>query len=129
MIIQAEQFRAYVMAPKGNTNNFDSQSLPPEIELLRRNDDDNDFFHITCHIDPNLKLKIKQGEYVELEKLLMKESSSAVLNNDSRLELVNRDGNMFFAPVQNRESKINSIHKWEQAFRIYAAIYTRANPK
>ena len=24
--------------------------------------------------------------------------------------------------------KINGIHKWEQAFRIYAAIYSKANP-
>ena len=35
---------------------------------------------------------------------------------------------MFLAPVHDREQKINNIRHWEQAFRIYAAIYCNANP-
>ena len=34
---------------------------------------DDDFFHLTCHIDPNLIHKIEKGEFVELEKLIPKD--------------------------------------------------------
>ena len=40
------------------------------IELLCRLDDDDDFFHVSCHIDGALRLKIERGEFVELEKLI-----------------------------------------------------------
>ena len=36
---------------------------------------DNDFFHLTCHIDPLLKRKIENGEYVDLDKLLPKDNT------------------------------------------------------
>ena len=36
-----------------------------------------------------------------------------------------RGGSIYFAPVHDRDTKINSIRRWKQAFRIYAAIYTR----
>ena len=132
VILQAEQFKAQVAVPKGKEfvnqpNPVLGQSLLlPEIELLRQNDNDDDFFHITCHIDPVLKAKIEPSEFVELEKLLAKEGK--YLTDESRVELVSRGGSMYFAPVQDN-AKISSIRKWEQAFRIYAAIYTRANPE
>ena len=63
--------------PKGN------KFLPTEfahLDRVKRNemDDDNDdeFFHLTCHIDASLKDKIEKGEYVELEKLLPKRGSA-----------------------------------------------------
>ena len=34
----------------------------------------------------------------------------------------------FLAPAKDRDSQINGIRRWEQAFRIYAAIYCSANP-
>ena len=114
MIIQAKQFRAQVTAPKGNEINVQNKYvLPPEIELLRQNDNDDDFFHITCHVDPGLKSKIERGEFVELDKLFSKEG--AMLNDAKKIELVNRGGTTFFAPVQDKDTKISSIQKWEQA--------------
>ena len=94
--------------------------LPPEIELLQKNDNDNDFFHITCHIDPNLQAKIERGKFIKLDKLLPKGNGTAVLNDDNRVELVNRDSATFFTPVHNRDM-INSVRKWQQAFHVYAA--------
>ena len=38
-----------------------------------------------------------------------------------------RDGGTFLVPAQ-RDGKINSFRRWEQAFRAYATIYCRANP-
>ena len=34
----------------------------------------------------------------------------------------------YFTPMQDRGSKITGLCKWEQAFRVYAAIYSQANP-
>ena len=139
MILDAERFKGNVTAPKGNELMTQVEPigslynglphLPPEIEMLCRNDNDDDFFHITCHIDPSLRLKIEKGKYVELDRLLAKDNNTRTLNEDKRIELVSRGGATFFAPVQDRDTKINSVCKWEQAFRIYAAIYTRVNPE
>ena len=43
MILQAEQFKAQIAAPKGNDFDY-SLNLTPEIEMLRCNDNDDDFF-------------------------------------------------------------------------------------
>ena len=48
-------------------------------------------------------------------------------NADSRVELVSHGGHTYFKPV--KESQIHGLRKWEQAFRVYAAIYTNANPE
>ena len=40
-------------------------------EILEQHDDD-DFFHLTCHINPALRKRIEQGLYVDLERLLPK---------------------------------------------------------
>ena len=74
-----------------------------------------------------LKSKIERGEFVELDKLIAKDNRQ--LSDEKKIELVTRGGSTFFAPAQDKEKKINSIRKWEQAFRIYAAIYSKANPE
>ena len=84
--------------------NNDKLIQPPVMPSTSRgtgSNIDNEFFHITCHIELGLKQKIERGEFVELERLLP------------------RDGN---------KRKISSVRKWEQAFRLYTAIYSRANP-
>ena len=37
---------------------------------------DDDFLHLTCHIEPSLIHKIEKGEFVELEKLLPKDKEA-----------------------------------------------------
>ena len=46
---------------------------------------DDDFFHLTCHIEPSLIHKIEKGEFIELEKLLPKDKLGG-RNEESRLE-------------------------------------------
>ena len=77
-------------------------------------------------MDAALRAKIERGEFIELEKLLPKDPTRR-MTNDSRMELVNRDGYTYFVPAADKE-KITGIRKWEQAFRVYAAIYSKANP-
>ena len=115
-ILQVEKFKANIVALKGNYISMEPQG-------------DDDFFHITCHVDSSLKEKIERGEYVDLEKLLPKERGNATnLSDEKRMELVTKDGMIYFAPVQDRNSCISGLRKWEQTFRVYAAIYSQAQP-
>ena len=50
------------------------------------------------------------------------------MDEEKRMELVSKNGMTYFAPVQDRGSRINGIRKWEQAFRVYTAIYSQAQP-
>ena len=89
---------------------------------------DDEFFHITCHVDPNLKLKIETSQFVDLEKLLIKERPSAYAFADNCMGIFQHDGLTYFAPASESSGKITNMIHWEQAFRVYAAIYSKANP-
>ena len=65
-------------------------------------------------------------KFVELEKLLPKDRSDT-LRTDGWVDLINKDGQTYFVPHQ-KETRINGVRKWEQAFRVYAAIYSSVNP-
>ena len=90
-VIEAEKFCATVSNP-GNLSNLDKfmqteqneendqqhnlqnlQMQNLQIPNIGSGVSDDDFFHLTCHIEPNLIHKIEKGEFVELEKLLPKE--------------------------------------------------------
>ena len=122
MIVDAENYEAAMINPTGmDISNGNSQSVR-QVAIM---DTDDEFFHLTCHVDPALRGKIQKGEFVELERLLPKEKFAA-RHNEGRMELVNKDGMTFFVPA--KEMKINNVRKWEQAFRVYGAIYSEANP-
>ena len=87
---------------------------------------DDDFFHLTCHIELSLRKKIERGKFMDLEKLLLKGKSK--LMDDTRLEWVHRDGGTYLIPVSDRDNKINGIRHWDQAFRVYTMIFCGANP-
>ena len=127
-VIDGEKFKINIEPPpKGNF--LHRQSL--DIDLVKRSleddEDDDDYFHLTCQVDKTLKAKIELGEFVELEKLLPKRRTKNG-SDDNRLEWVSRDGMTFLAPAQDRDNQINGIRRWQQAFRVYAAIYCNANP-
>ena len=91
---------------------------------------DDEFFHITCHVDSSLREKIEEGKFVELEKLLIKDRpfTKAGSAADNRMGLFTKDGVAYFAPAGECDAKINNVCQWEQAFRVYTAIYSKANP-
>ena len=153
-VIEAEKFRATVANPGNYAmlqDNFQTQpwvggeqvlngingapeqqtDLMGGVQLMSQNIpnigsgvSDDDFFHLTCHIDPSLIHKIEKGEFIELEKLLPKDKMGKN-GDENRLEWVHRDGNTFLVPA-GKDTKISSFHKWEQAFRAYATIYCGA---
>ena len=114
-IIEAERYKAN-LAPTG-THDLSS--------IMR--DPDDDFFHTICHVEQSLRDRIKRGEFVELEKLL-KRGKLSKSNDEQRLEIRNKDGVAYFTPSTDRDTRINGIGRWDQAFRVYATIYSRANP-
>ena len=125
LLIEAEQFKVAVEPPRGNANHTNSSPGPSGVKRGEFDVEDNEFFHLTCHIDGAVKAKIEGGEFVELEKLLPKRRNFK--GDDSHLEWVSRDRMTFLAPAQDWDLKINSIKRWDQAFRVYAAIYCNAN--
>ena len=112
LILEAEQYKAKIEVPKGRS--LDDKEM------------DDDFFHLSCHIEPGLRTKIENGEFIELEKLLPRNNIDG--DSEDRMELVNKDGQIFFVPASSRDNKIRNVRRWEQAFRVYAAIYSAANP-
>ena len=68
IISESEQFKATVAPQPGMIHNFDLSKLNQYLKDFIDNDDD--FFHLTCHIDPNLHAKIEKRKFVDLEKLL-----------------------------------------------------------
>ena len=155
MILNAERYKAVVNAPTGmdvnqldgidnvvrsgnaynlfNDQNVLSGQSIQNVQAIPSQDvqvalDDDSFFHATCHIDQLTKMKIEKGEFIDLEKLLPKQRGHISFGDDNqRLTLVQKDGQAYFVP-SGSQHKINGIRRWEQAFRIYATIYSQANP-
>ena len=67
---------------------------------------------------------------MDFSGLLPREKLAPGRDEGQMMELVNRDGHTFFAPVGDRDlTGITSFSKWEQAYRIFSNIYTRAYPE
>ena len=127
-ILETERYCARLQPPaQGKSKSWQDDSINYVKRLKYDDNEDDDFFHTTCHIDSALKEKIMRGEFVELSKLIQKKQM--LENNDEkRMQLVSKGGESYFAPMTDRETKIDSVRKWEQAFRIYTTIYCGANP-
>ena len=116
------------MPPQGKQNNVSTINFEELIQSVMENDDDQ-FFHLTCHVDGVLQEKIENGEFVDLEKLIPKTRNQVlgVGNDEQHMQLVTKGRLSYWVPA-DRDCKITNVHKWEQAFRIYAAIYCKAKP-
>lgn len=95
-------------------------------------DDSDDDYHLFAHVDDKLVTRIKEGWFVELSKLLPK-SKIVVDDEEDNFAMVNRDGRMYLSratPNHDKEQlpSINSYSKWQTAFRIFAAIYSKEFP-
>ena len=86
LVIEAEKFKGEVAKAKGKAlknlikcdaaiNNRYFLRVDSAIEEGSQVLDDDDFFHVTCHIDKQLADKIEKGGFVDLEKFLLKDRS------------------------------------------------------
>ena len=107
-IINAERFKAVVNPPSGTlanvwgetngltglpvmrqnvplseaTHNVVNMQVDPNLDI------DDQFFHITCHVEENLHWKIAKGEFMDLEKLLPKTRNNRNSFNEHKMDLV-----------------------------------------
>ena len=88
---------------------------------------DENYMAIGVHIDKVLKQKIVANEYVDFARLIAKDKITRNDQNETKMELVTRGGSTFFVPA-NEHANLTSFAKWEQAFRIFTNIYTKAYP-
>ena len=88
---------------------------------------DEDFMILGAHIDEQMAAKIGSGEYVNFAKLIPKEKMCH--EDDNRLEMINKGGLTYWVPVSDREvTVIDSVERWDQAYRVYAKLYSKMNP-
>ena len=130
LILEAEQYKATVEQPQGKQplNEYDHSEGPSSSVNDRNELSDNDFFHLICHVDANMRNKIKNGQYVDLEKLLPHDKLKKQDDNGTRLGWWQKGVDTFLAPV-DKERKITNVRRWDQAFRIYSTIYCKVNPE
>ena len=117
MVIQAEKYKAQLL-PEG---------MIDKLNKLFQSSNDDEFFYTNCHIDETIRDKIKKGGFVELEKLLVRRKGMKP-RNEHKVDIVSKDGVTSITSTEDKETKITSVHKWDQAFRVYATIYTKENP-
>ena len=96
-VLDAERFKAAIQEPGMSNQILNGLNGPGDCGQflnIGAGVSDDDFFHLTCHIDPSLIHKIEKGEFVELEKLLPKDKLGRN-NEENRLEWVQRDGGTY----------------------------------
>ena len=121
MVRKAEISKAKILATPGKNHEQPllANLLTPTALV------DEGYMVVGAHVDEATILKIEKGEYVDFAKLIPKDKVLA--EEETRLELVIRDGHTYWAPVTT-STNINSFAKWEQAFRVFANIFSKANP-
>ena len=95
-IIEAEKHKAEIETPRGKPMNMVDERGIPVI-------DDDNFTHISSHVDESIVKKIQRGEFVELSKLLKKSKYASGLADEPdkyRLEIVKKDGHTYYAPSE-----------------------------
>ena len=119
MLREAEAAKARIHATAGR-NLLDTYFERNSVTVM-----DERYIVVGAHVEEPLVQKISRDEYVDFGKLIPKDRVMA--EEDGRLEMHVKDGRTFWAPVQVT-SNINNFTKWEQAFRVFANIYTKVNP-
>ena len=89
---------------------------------------DEGYMMVGVHLDKNLQLKIINSKYVDFSRLVSRDRISR--EDDHSMELISKGGSTYFVPVTDREvTNISNFNKWEQAFRVFMNVFTRAHPE
>ena len=89
--------------------------------MIRLSVADKNYLVIGGNIDPNIKQKILDHEYVDFARLSPK--GKLARDDDGRMEIVCRGGATFFIPASDCDNvSITNFSKWEQAFRVFSNI-------
>ena len=116
-IREAEASKARMFPPTGET------PLQVPFDLIAKLDQDYEV--VANHVDEATQQKIVKGEYIDFSKLLPR--NKILVEEEGYLELIMKNGKAFWSPFSETVS-ISGFNHWEQAFRIYSNIYTKAYP-
>ena len=86
---------------------------------------DENYIVVGAHVDEATVTKIQNGDYVDFGKLIPRDR--VLREDDGRMEMVVKNGRTFWVPYAET-TVISSFNKWEQAFRVFANLYTKAHP-
>ena len=127
LVLTAEQNKAIITAPRGKD---EINSTVPVTPISDPAAIDNTYFLSTCHLDEAIKIKAYNGKFLELQKLLPNPKRYRAPESRTGLEFVKKDGYKYLVQhdQEDNDVKITNVKKWDEAFRIYAALYTKANP-
>ena len=132
LIRQAELAKARIFEVPGNVPQSQYRSKPNYNELIHAVLVDESYSSIDAHVDESVKRKIANHEYIDFARLIPRGRGQSIEEEEQGMQqIVSKDGFIFCLPANKRlndATAINSIHRWEQAFRIFAHIYTRAHP-
>ena len=127
-IREVEASKAQMIKTPGELTNH-SVFNAKELEVMQHSAVvDENYMVVGAHLDRNLQSKTINSEYVDFSKLISRDQIGH--EDENRMELVSRGGSTFFVPVADRliGRGINNFSKWEQAFRIFANVYTKVYP-
>ena len=120
MVHEAEAVKARIHATASNDILHLAKSQQSSVLM------DEGYVIVGAHVDEVTVQRISRGEYVDFGKLILKDR--IMLEEEScRMEMHVKNGKTFWSPVLEL-TNINSFAKWEQAFRVFANIYSKANP-
>ena len=91
MVKDAEKAKARIFATPGKDANVNNYSLTPTAMV------DEGYIVVGTHLDQQLIDKIVKGEYIDFGKLIPRDC--VLSEEDSKLELVIRNGKTFWTPV------------------------------
>ena len=130
-ILEAERLKGAIASPTGNStvNSKADEILPaPPVDHNFSDDNANNFCQVSNHVDLPTTIKVAKGAFVEVSKIAPPKSFK-IDETDKSIQLTSKDGKSFWLPYSDKESnKIHNFKQWEQAFKVYAAIYTKFNP-
>lgn len=108
-----------------------SQKVSKHVEVgtgSQNSDSDDDDFQIGYYLDDVVKLKIKQGKFVDLAKLIPKDRTTIPHDDENdNFKVITREGYLFFVQKEKEQLEINSF-RWRSAFKEYAGLYLMENP-
>ena len=132
MIKEAETVKARILDAPGrddtvfNISNMSREHIDIRNNFVHSAMVDESFLLVASHLDQATYDKIVNSEYVDFARLILKDK--VLLEYENRLQMINKDGQMFFVPANGDRFAINNFSRWEQAFRVFSDVYTRAHP-
>lgn len=136
VVKEAENAKTTLLKPPGephldsinetNTAAMDDDKISRAFKIDQKHD------RITARVNRELIARIGLGQYINLQRLLPKNRVDPNDDHD-KFRMVTKDSYSYFVDDKEMSNKedglpVNSIARWDQAFRVYSAIYLKANP-